>query len=57
MPFLIRRFDKRVTTEEHVTGLQNCGVFDAAELKANRSPQCGAADADITGGVIGSGPL
>ena len=23
-----------LTTEEHVTGLQNCGVFDAAELKA-----------------------
>jgi predicted TIM-barrel fold metal-dependent hydrolase len=23
-----------LTTEEHVTGLKNCGVFDAAELKA-----------------------
>ena len=23
-----------LTTEEHVTGLQNCGVFDAAELQA-----------------------
>jgi predicted TIM-barrel fold metal-dependent hydrolase len=23
-----------LTTEEHVVGLQNCGVFDAAELKA-----------------------
>lgn len=23
-----------LTTEEHVVGLKNCGVFDAAELKA-----------------------
>ena len=36
-----------LTTEEHVTGLQNCGVFDAAELKAiDRDNALAAAYAD-----------
>ena len=35
------------TTEEHVTGLKNSGVFSAAELQGDRPRQRAAADADV----------